>query len=368
LLATAPVGLLTAAALFSSFGAHWGGLLDSVLAYEVYLRRGSEGGIHAHPWHFYLELLAWFRPARGFFWSEGLILGLAAVGALVALGRRKREFAVSPCDSQGSAAFAERKATVAPASLPGDSALSPLVFGRFLTFYTLTLTLLYCLIPYKTPWCMLSFLHGMILLAGLGAAALVGGAWRAPRMFVSGAAAVGEGRSARWWPAAVGALLAAMVAGALIAAAGQLAWQAYALNFRFPADQRNPYVYAHTSTDALKLAVQIEGVAAVSPAGRGLTIHVVVPNNYWPLPWYLRRFDQERIGCWDDVEKWRRAAAAGPPPSVVIFSTEIQAEVDAALLAAYNRQMIYGLRPDVLLAVYVREDLWRAFVAAQSGK
>ena len=36
---------------------------------------------------------------------------------------------------------------------------------RFLTFYTFLLTLLYSLISYKTPWCGLNFLIGMILLA-----------------------------------------------------------------------------------------------------------------------------------------------------------------------------------------------------------
>ena len=36
-----------------------------------------------------------------------------------------------------------------------------------------TLTLAYSAISYKTPWCMLGFLHGMILLAGIGAVALI---------------------------------------------------------------------------------------------------------------------------------------------------------------------------------------------------
>ncbi len=46
-------------------------------------------------------------------------------------------------------------------------------FPRFLAFYTLVLTGLYAIIPYKTPWCMLSFLDGMILLAGVGAWAIL---------------------------------------------------------------------------------------------------------------------------------------------------------------------------------------------------
>jgi len=61
-------------------GRHLRGPLDSVLAFGTYLRRGSDPGIHAHPWGYYLRLLLANRPARGFFWSEGLIVGLAVVG------------------------------------------------------------------------------------------------------------------------------------------------------------------------------------------------------------------------------------------------------------------------------------------------
>ena len=78
----------------------------------------------------------------------------------------------------------------------------------------------YSAIPYKTPWCLLGFLHGMILLAGAGAVVLVRRA-RAPRT-------------------------RALVAVLLAAAAAQLGWQAHAASFRFAADPRNPYVYAHT--------------------------------------------------------------------------------------------------------------------------
>ena len=46
-------------------------------------------------------------------------------------------------------------------------------FIRFLSFYSFVLTAAYCLISYKTPWCLLSFWHGMILLAGVGAAVAV---------------------------------------------------------------------------------------------------------------------------------------------------------------------------------------------------
>jgi predicted membrane-bound mannosyltransferase len=80
LLAALAAACVVAVALYSSFGTDWKGPLDSLLAYKTYLRRGSESGIHAAPWYEYLRWLIAFRPARGFFWSEGLIVVLAAVG------------------------------------------------------------------------------------------------------------------------------------------------------------------------------------------------------------------------------------------------------------------------------------------------
>ena len=86
-----------------------------------------------------------------------------------------------------------------------------------------------------------------------------------------------------------------------------------------------------------------------------MIIHVVTPENYWPLPWLLRRFDCDRIGYWQDAEAWRRDARRSPPPAVLIFSPELQATIDANLRASYPRRMIYGLRPGVLLMVYAQE-------------
>ena len=42
-------------------------------------------------------------------------------------------------------------------------------------------------------------------------------------------------------------------------------------------------------------------------------------------------------------------------------------EVDAHLRGPYNRQMLYRLRPELFVSVYVREDLWDAYLAEQSS-
>jgi len=308
IVAATAAALLAAAAFYSSFGTNWPGLSDALATYAVYFRRGSQAGIHTHPWYYYLELLFACRPARGFFWSEGLIGVLAAVGF--------------------GAALWGRGLTAAQRPLP-----------RFLAFYTLVLTALYCAVPYKTPWCLLSFLQGMILLAGVAAAAVF--------------------RAVKSWPgkAALGLLLAAGVA--------HLGWQCYWLNFRLSADQRNPWVYAHTSTDVEHLAARMEEIAQVATAGHEMVIHVVTPENVWPLPWYLRQFNPDHVGYWLDPSKWAKTADRGEPPAVVILTPDVQPLVDAHLRGAYNRQMLFGLRPGVLLCVYVRDDLWRAVMAGR---
>ncbi len=317
---------LVAVLFYSSFGTHWQGVVDSVAAYATYVKRGTEAGDHTHPWHFYLERLAFYRPARGFFWSEGLIVGLAAVGFLGSLVRRT---------GQGR----------------GDVGLV-----RFLGFYTLALTAIYSAIPYKTPWCMLSFVHGMVLLAGVGACGLV--------------------RAVPWRP------LKAAAALALVAGAVQLGWQSYRLNYVFYTDQqRNPHVYAHTSRNVLDLAGLVEGLAAVSPEGHAMVIHMVTAENFWPLPWYFRRFNQDRVGYWSDAAEWARDVRRGPDPSVVILTDEAREAVDSGLRAAYRKGMTYNIRPTsverrkagdrptgpLIFSVYVREDLWDRFAASSTS-
>ena len=48
------------------------------------------------------------------------------------------------------------------------------------------------------------------------------------------------------------------------------------------------------------------------PPGRDLTVHVVVKENYWPLPWYLRKFKPDTVLYWLDPAKWQKARGIFP--------------------------------------------------------
>ncbi len=288
--------LLVALVLFSSFFTNAAGPLDSVRTYLPWLNRAGGASPHIHSWSFYLHRLLFFHVAKGPVWSEALILVLALVGARAAFVRQ---------------------------GLTGVSA----GFVRFLTLYAFALMAAYSLIPYKTPWCLLSFWHGMILLAG------VGGAWLV-------------GRSKRRLSRIALSLL-------LVAGAGHLVWQAALANGPYAADRRNPYVYAQTSPDLPRLVRQVEALARAHPQGRQMLVQVMAPDSdYWPLPWYLRSFKQ--VGWWDQV-------AADPYAPVMIVSAQFHAALDEKqthVMAGY-----FELRPQVFLELYVDLDLWRAYLA-----
>lgn len=282
---------------YSSFFRDPAGVLESVLAFGAYVQRGVDPASHAHPWDFYLRMLAW-SPSGGVIWSEGLVLGLALVGVV--------------------------------ASVRGPAAT---YWPRYLALYTVITAVVFSAIPYKTPWNALPFCAGLVVMAGVGAAAIL------ERL---------KGR----------ALKAAAVA-LLLAAAGQLALQDWRANFRYPADPRNPYVYAHTSTDFLRLVTRVADVSRAHPDRQHMLVKVVAgPYEQWPLPWYLR--DRDRVGYWIRPDE-----AAPLPGTPVIIASQEHADTIGAQLGDDYVSEYYGLRPDVLLAVFIERGLWERFLGTR---
>jgi predicted membrane-bound mannosyltransferase len=290
---------------FSSFLQNPNGFLDSLLSFKVYFVRAGEGGFHVHPWFAYLRMLAFFRAGSGPLWSEGFILLLAVIGGVTAFGRRH--------------------------SHPGHP-----LFSRFILFYTLFSTAIYSLIPYKTPWNILPFYIGFILLAGMGASFLLDACRN--RLFRT-------------------ALLVLLTAGFL-----HLGAQAYRGSFIEPANPADPYVYAQTTPDFLKLVHRVEDLAAIHPDGDRMLIKVIAsPYETWPLPWYLRRF--ARVGYWTDADT---AGGAGEA-DVIISDTEQAERLEPSLDESFLSEL-YGLRPNVFLVLHIRSDLWEKFLSSRPGK
>jgi uncharacterized protein (TIGR03663 family) len=281
--------------LYSAFFRHPAGVLDALGALPIYLSRGVEPGVHAHPWFYYLKTLAW-SASGGVAWTEGLVLVLAAAGIVRAFVRR--EF-----------------------------------WPLCLSVYAVATMAVFSAVAYKTPWNLLPFYSPLVLVAGVGAAALLD---------------VAPSRAAR-----------AVVVLVLAAATWQLAAQSARANFRYPADERNPYVYAQTTRDYLRLAARVHDLTAVHPDGRDMLVAVVAaPHEQWPFPWYAR--DLPHVGYWVDAAS---ATTLGAFP-IIVASQEQAAAVDAAVGERYVSEY-YGLRPGVLIALYVEAGLWERFMAAR---
>ena len=180
------------------------------------------------------------------------------------------------------------------------------------TYGILTL-LIYSAIPYKTPWLALNLWLPLVLINGLGVEAI----W-----------ALIKNPTGKW------------VAG--IVAAGFLAmvWtEAYEWVFLKPADEKNPYAYAHTMEDMLRLPDRLNELAQQEHLS---SPHIaVVAADSWPLPWYLRKFPN--IGYWQPGQ-------TPPPADFYLTSTDVSGDLTNTL--AHCRYEFFGWRPNVLLMLW----------------
>src|SRR5438309_242272 len=80
--------LLVLMVFFSSFFTNFGGLIDSLKTFLIWLPRAGGASPHIHSWYFYFRRLVFFHYPNGPFWSEALIVVLAVVGFVAVLTRR----------------------------------------------------------------------------------------------------------------------------------------------------------------------------------------------------------------------------------------------------------------------------------------
>ena len=297
------VAVAVSAMIFSSFFTHPMGIIHSYTAYLNYLPQGI--GVdtdHVQPFMFYLKILIG-QTKGGLFWSEWpiMLLGLTGIGF----------------------------------SVTGASRWLPDLhrgLARFLVSYTVLMTLAYSLIAYKTPWCMLSFLFGWILLAGIGAAGLF----------------------ASCKPRALQAVLVVLV----LAGVSLLGRSAQRASFRYGADTRNPYAYSHTVSDLLNLVKRVNAVTAL---GDGYAAKIAIVTNAqdaWPLPWYLRTYPN--TGYWSTQDAIPEAFA----PDIIVCSLEHGPAVTESVGDDFISEY-WGLRNEVVLALYLRRDLWDRFMESR---
>ena len=288
---------------FSSFFSNPRGIIDSVTTYTVYFDRAGVDEAHIHPWYFYLTLL--ISPGRmdGSFGTEIWLVITGIAGFILLLFRKDRD--------------------------------RPENLLLFIGFYSLLLCLVYSAMPYKTPWNILQFYPGLLFLSGYTFIRIL------------------RFKSLRWLQVV---LLIFFLSGCV-----HWGWTSFQYNFRYYSEPGNPYVYAHTGRDILKISGEIDRIGMVHPEGYDIAVEVVFPgHDYWPLPWYLRKFSN--TGYYSEVDTSKPAA-----PIIIIHESvekqlvgklyELPRPGERYLYVPLSREYL-ELRPGVEMRAYVRKELW----------
>jgi len=268
-------------AAFSDFS----GIVDSFKTFAIYAER-SQGAGHEKPFYYYFSIF-WPHRAEGIRWGEAPFLILAAIGFFL-LVRNSRE---------------------------------PTQHVRLSVLYGFACFALYSIIPYKTPWLMLTSYVSFCMAAGFTLVTLF-----------------------NRWPQAWARIT--VVAVTFFVLFDQ--YQATRLVERYAADSRNPYIYQHTSPQFKKLIERIDGLEALDPSSE-LSIAVGGSDNAWPLPWYLRSSDT--IGYWQNPSEV-------PALDIVVGPIgTLPQSLNETHIAEYH-----GLRENVVLECWIEKRLWDAFM------
>lgn len=191
---------------------------------------------------------------------------------------------------------------------------------RFLGFSLIGHLVIYGFFSYKTPWLMcLPWWHAC-LLAGSVVLFLPQSRWLVMVSFLMGFCLVaGMSRQAR------------MACG------------------RLESDARNPYAYVPTRPDVERMETFLGQLSQLG----GEDSVAVVGSDYWPLPWYLRSFTKS--GYWSDSQP-----RLVEMPFVLVMPERETGVKDS--LGATHTALPYGLRPDVTMALHVRNDIWKRWM------
>lgn len=132
----------------------------------------------------------------------------------------------------------------------------------FYALFSIGVWLIYSLIPYKTPWCIISLLWPFALVAGFGVDELWGKIKRPAR------------------------------AGVLTLLAGLFVFEAtgiYKLQFRDPIDMDHPFVYVNSTYQMKEFIAKVQGLLAADPLLREKPVQIGAQES-WPFPIVFSKF------------------------------------------------------------------------------
>lgn len=244
---------------------------------------------HEKAFSYYLHFLLWPKHVLGQYWSEAAVATLALITCI----RTQRNSTVS----------------------------IPVIF---LSIAVLVQFAIYSTISYKTPWLMLLPWAQVCLLAGF-----------CLNRFL-------ESRRS----------LQTILCIAVIMTLTAQTYQSIHANGRFANDARNPYAYVPSSKDLVTLEEWLTQILANHPVDSFRPI-AVIGSGYWPLPWYLREFDQ--IGYWPETEISMQDYA-------LVFAMSDQIPEADKTFENTHIALPRGVRDNVSMTLYLRNDIWEQWI------
>lgn len=204
--------------------------------------------------------------------------------------------------------------------------------ARYFGIYAVGVLMAYSIVPYKTPWCILSILWPFALLFGC---------------------AIGEAVNHRRFR-----IPAVILGGVLL---GVSLWATLRLNFRDFTDPMEPYVYVQTQPEIAVVTEPVLALAGRDPRNLAMSGQIVL-GSYYPLPWILGEFT--RIGYYE--EKKAPELLEG---DFIVALTSDQKLIEERLKEPYLRRRFHLRDSMEECTVWFREALFAPwFTEAGHGK
>lgn len=290
--------VFTITATFSSFFQHMQGVKDFFTSFAFYFNKASTTQQHIYPVYEYLSWL--LNPFGKGLIGESIILVLAIAGGILLFQDKTRSLFIS-----------------------------------FIALFSVSTFAFYSVIPYKTPWNILTAWFGFIIMAGYG--------------FTTISELIIDNKKRYFFYVLS------------LAFALHLFYYSYLINHLDFDSPNNPYTFSQPQLAVLEIETQFESMAANLENRYDHYIEVISPaNDYWPLPWYLRNF--KRIAWRDKVDFLSESA------DIAIINIDLESDYIKKLyeypppgkrdlfIPLFSNEI--SIRPGLKMNAYIKKSLW----------
>ncbi|MCP5062674.1 MAG: hypothetical protein GY936_09440 [Ignavibacteriae bacterium] len=220
-------------------------------------------------------------------------------------------------------------------------------FFRFITIVSFTQAAEYSFISYKTPWLVLNFWVGILFLAGFGI-------YQSYKMIVQ-----------KYYKMIVQKYYKVIFTLLVILIFSHNIYQTYVTSFKYPYQPENPFTYSQATPEIISVAEKVMNITEANTSGKEILINVIAKDNdYWPLPWYLRKMKNV---AWNN--QVQNSVYQFP---IIIASPEFEEEIIEKLFSIPppGKKNLYVplfdeslmLRPSIEIRGYVQKDYYDLYL------